>query len=166
MRAVDIFMSVPSILMQMTIIVTLGQNVVNLCIAMAVVLFPPVARLVRSTILTIRDSEFVAAARSYGASSLSIMIKHVLPNSIGVVIVQTTLSLGAAILAIAGMGFIGLGVPAPTPEWGTILSENRDFIRYYPYLGIIPGLAIGISVMALNFVGDGLRDALDPRTKK
>ena len=166
MRAIDVFMSVPSILMQMTIIVSLGHNIVNLYIAMAVVMFPGTARLVRSTILTVRDREFVEAAKSYGTSPLTILIRHVLPNGIGPVIVNATLSLGSAILAIAGMGFIGLGIPAPTPEWGTILAENRDMIRYYPYMGVIPGLAIGISVMALNFVGDGLRDALDPRTKK
>lgn len=95
-----------------------------------------------------------------------ILIKHILPNCIGPVVVSGTLLLGSTILGIAGMGFLGIGIASPTPEWGTILSEVKDYIRYYPYMGIIPGVAIGISVLCINFVGDGLRDALDPRMKK
>lgn len=166
MRFLDVFMSVPAIIMEMVIIITLGQSLLTLYAALTLVSFPAMARLVRSTILTVSNQDFVDAAKCYGAGFTRIMLKHIIRNGIGPVIVFATLSLGNVILAIAGMGFIGLGIPSPTPEWGTILAESRDMIRYYPYLGIIPGLAIGLSVMALNFVGDGIRDALDPRTKK
>jgi len=166
MRIMDVFMSVPAIIMEMVVIVSLGQSILTLYIALTVVFFPAAARLVRATILTVRDQEFVAAANCYGSSTFRIICKHILPNGIGPVVVDAALSLGATILAISGMGFIGLGIPSPTPEWGTILAEGREFIRYYPHLGIIPGLAIGICVMALNFIGDGVRDALDPRTRK
>ena len=115
--------------------------------------------------MTLRNQEYVEAAKCCGTSSARIIFKHVVPNGLGPVIVSATLGLGGTILAIASLGFLGIGVASPTPEWGTILSENRTNIRFYPYLGLIPGFFIAISVMCLNFIGDGLRDALDPRTK-
>ena len=134
-------------------------------ISLSIAAFPGYARTVRASIMTLRNQEYVEAAKCCGTSSARIIFKHVVPNGLGPVIVSATLGLGGTILAIASLGFLGIGVASPTPEWGTILSENRANIRYYPYLGLVPGMFIAISVMCLNFIGDGLRDALDPRMK-
>ncbi len=166
MRLMDVFMSVPNLLMAMTLVVVFGQGITSLWLALALSSFPGVARTVRSAILTTRSSEYVDAARIYGSSTGKILVKHILPNCMGPVVVSSTLMLGSTILGIAGMGFLGIGIASPTPEWGTILSEVGDYIRFYPYLGIFPGAAIALSVIFINFVGDGLRDALDPRMKK
>lgn len=166
MRFMDILMSVPFLLMTMTLIVAFGKSTVSMLLALSVAMFPGTARLVRSSIMTIRESEYIDACRCYGCPTWKILIKHILPNGIGPVIISGTLMLGSTILAIAGLGFLGIGISPPTPEWGTILSEARSYIRYYLYLGIIPGAAIGLSVLFINFIGDGFRDALDPRTKK
>lgn len=166
MRMMDVFMAVPSLLMAMTLIVVFGQGIVSLWLALALSSFPGLARTVRSAIMTTRSAEYVDAAHIYGASTAKILIKHVLPNCLGPVIISATLMLGVTILSIAGMGFLGIGVASPTPEWGTILSEVKDYIRFYPHLGIFPGGAIALSVIFINFAGDGLRDALDPRMKK
>lgn len=165
MRVLDIIMAVPATLLTMAIVAALGQGVVNMLIALCISSIPGYARGVRSSVLSIRSQEYVEAARSYGSSRRRIIFHHILPNCIGPIIVGATLSLGGIILQISNLGFLGIGITAPTPEWGTILAENRANIRYYPYLGLIPGIAIGIAVMALNFIGDGLRDAFDPRTK-
>ncbi|WRS26288.1 ABC transporter permease [Oscillospiraceae bacterium MB08-C2-2] len=165
MRFCDIFMAVPNMLLSMAVVAALGQGTIKMLIALAIATFPRYARVVRSSILTIRNLEFVEAAKCCGTSSMRIIFKHIVPNGLGPVIVTATLGLGLTILNIASLGFLGIGVASPTPEWGTILSENRVNIRYYPYLGFIPGLFICLSVMCLNFIGDGLRDALDPRTK-
>lgn len=166
MRLMDVFMSVPNLLMAMTLIVVFGQSLWSLWLALAFSSFPGLARTVRSSIMTTRSAEYVDAAHIYGASTTKILIKHILPNCVGPVVISATLMLGSTILGIAGMGFLGIGIASPTPEWGTILSEVKDYIRYYPYLGIIPGTAIALSVIFINFVGDGFRDALDPRMKK
>ena len=166
MRMMDVFMSVPNLLMAMTLIVVFGQGIGSLWPAMALTNFPGIARTVRSSIMTVRSAEYVDAAHIYGASTWKILGKHILPNCIGPVVISATLMLGSTILGIAGMGFLGIGIAPPTPEWGTILSEVKDYIRFYPYLGIIPGTAIALSVIFINFMGDGLRDALDPRMKK
>lgn len=166
MRLMDVFMSVPNLLMAMTLIAVFGQGIGSLWLAMALSSFPGLARTVRSAIMTTRSAEYVDAAHIYGASTTKILVKHILPNCIGPVVISATLMLGSTILGIAGMGFLGIGIASPTPEWGTILSEVKDYIRFYPYLGIIPGGAIALSVIFINFVGDGLRDALDPRMKK
>lgn len=166
MRLMDVFMAVPNLLMAMTLIVVFGQGIESLWLAMALSSFPGIARTVRSSIMTTRSAEYVDAAHIYGSSTAKILIKHILPNCIGPVVISATLMLGSTILGIAGMGFLGIGIASPTPEWGTILSEVKDYIRFYPYLGIIPGTAIALSVIFVNFMGDGLRDALDPRMKK
>ena len=165
MRIVDMFMALPAMLLTMAVVSALGNGVGRLIFALAVAQIPRFARVVRSSILTLRNQEFVEAAKCCGTSSARIILKHILPNGMGPVIVSATLTLGQSILNISSLGFLGIGVASPTPEWGTILSENKIHIRYYPYLGIIPGIFIGLSVMAVNFIGDGLRDALDPRTK-
>ena len=165
MRICDVFMAVPRMLLSMAVVAALGQGTFNMLIALTVAAFPGFARTVRASIMTLRNQEYVEAAKCCGTSSARIIFKHVVPNGLGPVIVSATLQLGGTILAIASLGFLGIGVSSPTPEWGTILSENRTNIRFYPYLGFVPGFFIAISVMCLNFVGDGLRDALDPRTK-
>lgn len=165
MRVCDIFMAVPQMLMAMAVVSALGQGTFKMLIALSMGGFPRYARTVRASILNLRNQEFVEAAKCCGTSPFRILFKHVLPNGLGPVIVSATLGLGATILSIASLGFLGIGIASPTPEWGTILSENRSNIRFYPYLGLVPGFFICLSVVALNFVGDGLRDALDPRTK-
>lgn len=166
MRLCDIFMAVPALLLAMAIVAVLGQSTINMLIALSIGMFPNFARLIRSSILTLRSQEFIEAAKCCGTSTPRILLKHILPNGMGPLIIAATVSLGTTILSIASLGFLGIGVAAPTPEWGTILSENKAQIRYYPYLGIIPGAVIAFSVILLNLIGDGLRDALDPRTKK
>ena len=165
MRICDIFIAVPRILLAMAVVAALGQGTLNMLVALAVADFGIYARVVRASIMNLRNQEYVEAAKCCGTSSVRIIFKHLLPNGMGPVIVRATLGLGGAILAIATLGFLGLGVASPTPEWGTILSENRTNIRYFPHLGLIPGMFIAISVMCMNFVGDGIRDAIDPRSK-
>lgn len=166
MRFVDIFMAVPTIFLAMAIVTALGEGVRNIIIAFVICNIPSYSRIVRSSTMTLRNMEYVEAAKCYGSSNLHIILKHIIPNGIGPVIVTATISLGTAILCISSLGFLGLGISAPTPEWGTLLADNRAFIRYYPYLGILPGVAIIVTVMCVNFIGDGLRDALDPKMKK
>ncbi len=165
MRIVDALMAVPPALLAMAIITAMGNGVFNLVLALAIAQIPRFARTVRSSVLTLRNMEYIEAAKCYGSSSMRTIIKHILPNGIGPIVVSATLTLGAVILSISSMGYLGLGVASPTPEWGTIISENKVNIRYYPYLGLIPGLCIMFSVMAVNFIGDGLRDAFDPKSK-
>lgn len=165
MRICDVFMAVPRMLLAMAVVAGLGQGTFKMLIALSIAAFPGYARTVRASIMTLRSQEFVEAAKCCGTSSARIIFKHVVPNGLGPVIVSATLGLGSTILAIASLGFLGIGVASPTPEWGTILAENRTNIRFYPYLGLVPGFFIAISVMCLNFIGDGLRDAMDPRTK-
>lgn len=166
MRFVDIFMAVPTIFLAMAIVTALGEGIVNIIIAFVICNIPSYSRIVRSSTMTLRNMEYVEAAKCCGASNLHIILKHIIPNGIGPVIVTATISLGTAILCISSLGFLGLGISAPTPEWGTLLADNRAYIRYYPYLGILPGVAIILTVMCVNFIGDGLRDALDPKMKK
>lgn len=165
MRIVDMFMATPAMLLSMAVVAALGTGVDKLLVALSISQIPRFTRVVRSSIMTLRNQEFVEAAKCCGTSSARIILKHILPNGMGPVIVSATLTLGQVILSIASLGFLGIGVSSPTPEWGTILSENKVHIRYYPYLGLIPGICIALAVMAVNFIGDGLRDALDPRTK-
>ncbi len=165
MRVVDMLMSVPSALLAMAIITALGNGVWKLVLALSIGQIARFARMVRSSVLTLRNMEYVEAAKCFGSSSLRIILKHILPNGIGPIVVSATLTLGAVILSISSMGYLGLGVASPTPEWGTIISENKVNIQYYPYLGIIPGICIMLTVMSVNFIGDGLRDAFDPKSK-
>lgn len=165
MRAVDVLMAVPSALLAMAIITALGNGVWKLVVALAVSQVARFARTVRASVLTLRNVEYVEAARCFGASSPKIILKHILPNGIGPIIVSATITLGQTILSISSMGYLGLGVASPTPEWGTIISENKMNIGTYPYLGLIPGICICLAVMAVNFIGDGMRDAFDPKTK-
>jgi peptide/nickel transport system permease protein len=129
-------------------------------------LIPQFALIVRSSVLTIKESEFIEAARASGTGTFSIIARHVIPNAMGPIIVQATLAVGGVILTAASLSFIGLGVQPPEPEWGAILTEGQEYMRDYPYLVIFPGLTIMLAVLACNFLGDGLRDALDPKLKQ
>lgn len=166
MRIMDIFLAIPSILLAIAIVASLGGSLVNLMIAVGVSSIPQYARIVRASVLTVKDQEFIEAARAVGASDFRIIIKHIIPNSLAPVIVQGTLGVAGAILSTAGLSFIGLGVPKPRPEWGAMLSNGRQFLRKAPHITTFPGLAIMITILALNLLGDGLRDALDPRLKE
>lgn len=165
MRIIDVIMAIPGTLMAITIVAALGAGTTKLLTAMSISLIPTFSRVVRSIILNIREEEYVEAARSYGCHDKTIIMRHIWPNSLGPLIVQASLSMAQAVLTISSLSFIGLGVPAPTPEWGTILSENKANMRNYSYLCTIPGLSILLSVIAMNLIGDGLRDALDPKLK-
>lgn len=165
MRLCDMLMAIPGTMLAMALVAALGSGLDKLLISLAIVQIPGSARTVRAAIMNLRNAEFIEAARCYGTKSTRIIFKHLLPNILGPLIVTTFMHLGTIILCIAAMGFLGIGVQAPTPEWGSIISENQSNIRYFPYLGLIPGLFIMISVLSLNFIGDGLRDALDPKMK-
>jgi len=165
MRFMDILLAIPPMLMSISIVAALGQSMVNLLIALAIAYIPVFARVIRSSILSIKDQEFVEAAKSCGSGSGRIIFKHIIPNAIGPIIVQATLAMGSTILIIASLSFMGLGVKPPSPEWGTMLYEARDFLKQAPYLVLFPGGAITLAVISLNLLGDGLRDALDPRLR-
>jgi peptide/nickel transport system permease protein len=165
MRAMDILLAFPTILLALAIMAILGKGVVNAMIAIGVVYVPIFARIARGAVLSVKNEEFVEAARALGASDLHILVRHIFPNILPPIIVETSLSLSFAILAEAALSFFGLGTQPPDPSWGRMLSEGRDFFRQSAWMGIFPGLAIMLSVMGFNFLGDGIRDALDPRLK-
>jgi len=166
MRLVDGFLAIPSMFLALALAGALGPGLFNLMIALIAVEWTSYARVVRGSILSVKEQEFVEAARGLGASDFYILVHHVLPNIISPVIVIATLGIGYAILAAAGLSFLGFGVQPPTPEWGSMLDDGRLFMRKAPYIMVFPGLAIMITVLAFNFLGDGLRDELDPRSRK
>lgn len=165
MRLMDILLAVPQILLAIAIVASLGPGLVNLFIAVGISSIPTYARTVRAAVISVKNSEYIEAARVSGVSDAGIIMRHILPNSMAPVIVQATLGVASAILTAAGMSFLGLGIQPPNPEWGSMLSTGRDYIRDYPHMTIFPGLAIMITILALNLLGDGLRDALDPKLK-
>jgi len=165
MRITDIFLAVPATLMAVTVVAALGTSIPNLIIALSIAQVPPFIRIVRSTVLQVKGSDYIEAARAYGTPDSIIIMEHVLPNAMGPIIVQATLNLGAVLLSVSALGFIGLGVPSPIPEWGTMLADAKPMMRDYPYLIAIPGAAIALTVLSINLIGDGLRDALDPKLK-
>lgn len=165
MRTCDIVMSIPGILLALAIIAALGASTVNLLIAITISSVPGSIRLVRSTILTVVEQDFIEAAHSYGSSDMRIIIKYILPNAIGPIIVNTTMSIAGMILSAAGLSFIGMGIQPPQPEWGAMLSEAREYMTTSPYMLYFPGISIVLTALSLNLIGDGLRDALDPKLK-
>ncbi len=165
MRIMDILFSVPQLLLAISVAASLGPGLFNLMIAVGISSVPQYARLVRASVLSIREQEFIEAAKSIGARDLKIIFRHILPNCMAPIIVQGTLGVAFAILTAAGLSFIGLGIQPPIPEWGAMLSGGREYIRDNAYMTMFPGLAIMITILALNFLGDGLRDALDPKLK-
>ncbi len=166
MRFIDILMAFPAILLAITIVASLGPGLRNSMIAVSIVGIPYYARIVRGSVLSLREQEFIQAARVIGGSHRRIITRHIFPNTLAPLIVAATLDVGWFIMAAAGLSFLGLGAQPPTPEWGVMLSEGRQFIRNAPHLSILPGTAIFLVVLALNFLGDGLRDALDPRLRE
>ena len=164
-RLADILLSFPSFLLALTLVALMGVGVRNLVISVGIIAIPSFIRLVRSAVLSIRAELYVEAARSIGSTDWRIIFKHVLPNAMVPVIINASLNLGYAISTAAGLGFLGLGVQPPTPEWGMMLGEAKTYIFSHSYMLTSPGLVIFIAIVGLNLVGDGFRDALDPRLK-
>jgi len=166
MRIMDIFAAVPNILMSIALVSAMGTSTLSLMIALGVTSMPAFARITRASVLSVRNQEFVESARAIGCTNTEIIFQHVIPNCLSPIIVQCTLRMGSAIISASGLSYLGLGVPPPMPEWGALLSAGRNYIRDSSYLTIFPGLAIMITVIAFNMLGDGLRDAMDPKLKK
>ncbi len=166
LRFCEVFTGIPSILMGVALMTAFGQSIGVLMLAIGLVYSPMYCRTTRAAVLPVRDQEYIEAARVAGVGDLGIMFNHVLPNALSPIIVQVTMGVASAILCASGLSFLGLGIPIPMPEWGAMLSEGREFMRDYMYLTIFPGLAIMITVLSFNLMGDGLRDALDPKLKQ
>jgi peptide/nickel transport system permease protein len=162
MRIVDLLFSFPGILLAMLIIAVLGTSLVNVAIAISIWSIPTCARIVRGSVLSIKEKEYIMAMRSMGATDLRIMARHILPNAMAPIIVFATMRMATAILSTASLSYLGLGAQPPTPEWGAMISQGQDFMWSSPHLTIVPGIAIMLTVFAFNVLGDGLRDALDP----
>jgi peptide/nickel transport system permease protein len=166
MRFMDVLLAIPSILLAIAIVSAFGGGLVNVMIAVGISTIPVYARIVKASVISIKEQEFIEAARAIGATDVRIILKHILPNSMAPIIVRGTLGVAIAILSAAGLSFIGLGIEPPTPEWGAMLSSGRHLIRRAPHVATFPGIAIMTTIFALNLLGDGLRDALDPRLKQ
>ena len=165
MRILDIFQSIPPMLMAIAVVAVLGKGVQNLVISIVISSLPARARIVRASILTVKRNDYIESARAMGASSKRQLIKYMLPNALGPILTSFTFSVATAILTISSLSYLGLGISEPSPEWGAMLSLGKTLIRTYPHVLLFPGLAIMITVLALNLFGDGIRDALDPRLK-
>ena len=165
MRFTDIILAIPNLLLAIAVLAALGNSLRNVVIAVSIGSMPQYARILRASVLTLRDQEFVEAARASGANDLRLITRHIVPNALAPIIVQATLGVAGAILVVAGLSFLGIGLTPPSPEWGAMLSSGREFIRDHPHLTTFPGLAIMIVILGLNLFGDGLRDALDPKLK-
>ncbi len=166
MRTTDIFAAVPSLLMGICIVSALGASTLTLMIAVGLTSVPQFVRITRAAVLTVRGQDYVESAKAIGIADWKIIMRHIVPNCLSPIIVQTTLRIGSAIITASSLSFLGMGVPSPAPEWGAMLSAGRNFLRGYSYMTFFPGLAIMITVLAFNLVGDGLRDAMDPKLKR
>lgn len=166
MRIVELLLMIPNMLLTIVIVTAFGINLGNLLLAQGLATIPHFTRNARAAIMTVRDNEYIEAARAMGVSDFKIIVKHVIPNALSPILVQVTTRVGGCIVGAAGFSFLGLGVPIPTPEWGAMLSDARNHMREFPHLVIFPGLAILLLVLAINQIGDGLRDALDPKLKR
>ena len=165
MRLLDILMCIPSLMLALCIVGALGTNLVNLLIAMTIGQIPGTVRLVRSAIMGVSGADYIEAARCHGASDLRIIVKYIIPNAMGPIIVDTTVNASRLIITCASMSFLGLGIQPPAPEWGNLLAGAREYMRIAPWLLYIPGAALVITALSINLVGDGLRDALDPKIR-
>ena len=165
MRFMDVFQAIPSLVLAIAICAVLGPGINNCILAIAISNMPGYVRMARASVLNIRKMEYLEAATAINCSTTRIIVKHILPNALAPLIVQMTMNVATSILAAAQMSFIGLGVQPPNPEWGAMLSAGRNYIRNYPHLVIFPGVTIMITILSLNMLGDGLRDALDPKLK-
>ncbi|MBI2888212.1 MAG: ABC transporter permease [Chloroflexi bacterium] len=166
MRVLDVIFAFPSLLLAIAIVSALGPGLFNALLAITIVQIPQYARLVRSSVLSLKEQEYVIAARAMGASSLRTVLLHVLPNTLAPILVYGTLETGRTVIFAAGLSFLGLGVEPPTPEWGAMLAEGRSVLSLAPHIATVPGLAIFVVTLSLNLLGDGLRDALDPRLRQ
>lgn len=165
MRVMDMFLAIPSTLLAIAIVAAIGPNIQNMMIAIVISNIPPFSRIVRSSVITIKNEEYIEAARAIGANDRRIVFKHIIPNAMAPLIVQATMCVAGSILSIASLSFLGLGIQPPTPEWGSMLSNGRQYIRAAWWVCAFPGIAIMLSILSLNLLGDGLRDALDPKLK-
>jgi len=165
MRLIDALLAFPALILAIAIVAALGANLTNAMVAIGVVAVPVYARLVRGQVLQLREMEFITATRSLGATPLRLVFRHLVPNLLNPIIVQVSLSAGFAILAEATLSFLGLGAQVPTPDWGQMINSGTRFLNNDPWLAIVPGVAISITVYSFNFLGDSLRDALDPRLR-
>ncbi len=165
MRVADIFLAFPGLILAIGFMAVLGQSLTNVIVSLVLVNWPGYARVIRGQVLHIRGIEFVEAARAIGASHRSIMLGHILPNAMSPLIVLATIGMGWAILAEAGLSFLGLGVKPPTPSWGAIISSGRAYLIQAPHIATIPGLILALTILAFNLIGDAIRDALDPRMR-
>ncbi len=165
MRTVDVLLAFPYLLLAMIVVAILGPSLINAMIAIGIVYTPQFARVVRGAVLQVKEEDFVEAARAVGAGSLRMLARHVLPNIVSPIIVMATLTVGFMIVETAGLSFLGLGASPPTPEWGSMLATGRSFMLTAPWIATFPGLAILITVVGFNLIGDGLRDLLDPRLR-
>lgn len=166
MRANDILYSIPNIMLAVVIVQVLGTSVLSLVIALSISSATSFAKITRAAVMTIRGQEYVESVYAMGLPTWKIILRHIIPNCLSPIIVQVTLAIGSNIIAASSLSFLGVGVPIPTPEWGTMLSDGRQFIRSEPWMCVFPGIAIMLTVLALNLMGDGLRDALDPKLKR
>lgn len=166
MRVMDILLSIPAILLAIAIVASFGSGMANLIVAISIGSIPRFARIIRSSVLSVTEQQFIEASHALGSSHLRIILKHILPNVLSPMIVQSSIGIAVAILSAAGLGFIGLGLEASTAEWGLMLSYGRAYIRTHTYLTIYPGLAIMLTILAFNMVGDALRDAFDPKMRE
>ena len=165
MRFMDVVLSLPYMLLAIAIVAALGPGLVNVLISIAIGYVPEFARVTRASVMTIREREFVEAAKAVGATDRNIIFSQILPNAMAPLIVEVTMAIAGAILSIAGLSFLGLGIQPPLPEWGAMLTNARGYIRDAWHITVFPGLVILITILALNIIGDGLRDALDPKLK-
>ena len=167
MRGVDIMLAIPGLLFAIAVVTFLGRGVVQMAVAIAIINVPIFARLLRASLLSLREAEYIVAARSVGVRTTALVSRHMLPNAIGPLIVQATLALATAVVDAAALGFLGLGPPDPrTPEWGTMLPDTYRYLNDAPFLAFFPGIAIVISVFGFNLLGDGLRESLDPKLRR
>ena len=166
MRCMDVLAAVPNILLAIVLVAALGTSTFSLCVALGVASTPSFARITRAAVLSVGNQEFVESARAIGCTNFEIITQHIIPNCLSPILVQASLRIGSAIISASGLSYLGLGVPPPMPEWGSLLSGGRSYMRDHSYLTMIPGLVIMFTVIAFNQVGDGLRDAMDPKLKK
>lgn len=165
MRVLDSIMCIPSTMLALAIVAALGTSLTNVLLAMTISNVPRYCRIIRSSVLGVTGQTYIEAAHSCGTSDFQIIMTHVLPNAIGPIIVQATMGVGSAIISAAGISFVGMGIQPPAPEWGAMLNEAKTYMTMYPYMVVFPGLAIGLTALGMNLMGDGLRDALDPKLK-